>query len=138
MMPNWECYYHIVWATKYRQSLITPDLETLIFSTIKRKSKQLNCPTYAINGTEDHVHIAVTVLPKIAVAEWVRQVKGLSAHEVQDHFSHAETFFKWQKGYSVHTLGKKTLPFVTNYIQKQREHHANDTTEPYLEYIKRI
>lgn len=135
-MPHWECYYHIVWATKHRLPLISGDIESLIISTIRRKSQMLECPIYAINSVEDHIHIAVTVLPKLSVAEWVRQVKGLSAHEAKAYNPDAEIAFHWQTGYSVHTLGKKVLPFVVNYIQRQKEHHRSNTIEPYLEYIE--
>src|SRR5688572_1250152 len=137
-MPHCECYYHIVWATKHRQPLIIPDIEPLIISTIKRKSQSLECPVYAINGIEDHIHVAVTIVPKVSVAEWVRQVKGLSTRETNAHFPDAETSFQWQTGYSVHTVGKKALPFVVGYIRKQKEHHKKNTIEPYLEYIEPV
>lgn len=135
-MPNWECYYHIVWATKYREALITSDVEKIVFAAIKHKSIELDCPIYALNGTVDHVHVAVTIIPKLSISEWVRQVKGLSAHEVRLHFPHADTPFRWQKGYSVHSLGKKALPFAIDYVQNQKEHHADETLEPYLEYME--
>ena len=36
-------------------------------------------PVLAVNGTLDHVHVAVCITPSIAVAEWVRAKVGVKA-----------------------------------------------------------
>ena len=69
-MTFWPCFYHIVWSVKSREKLITPQAEKIIFESIQEKSHELECPVLAINGTEDHIHIAVNVPPKVAVAGW--------------------------------------------------------------------
>lgn len=130
------CYYHIIWATKYRQTIITPQIESVIFEAIKDKSKRFKCQIHAINSAYDHIHVAVTIPPSLAIYEWVRETKGLSAHEVNREFPNLDDIFKWQRGYSVLTFGEKTLPFVVNYIVKQKEHHANGSLEAYLEYLE--
>ena len=89
----------------------------------------------AINMMPDHIHIAVRIPPKIAVAEWIGQVKGLSTHEVNAMFPDLEHPFAWQQGYGVLTFGAKRLPFVIDYIRRQQEHHAADTIEEYLEQM---
>ena len=66
--------------------MITSDIEKVLFQTAKDKSQSLGCPVHAINGVEDHVHVAVSVVPKIAVSEWVRNIKGIKAHEVNARF----------------------------------------------------
>ena len=134
-MPFWRCNYHVIWATQYRQPVITPEMEQLIQSTIKHKSTALECPILAINGISDHVHVAVRIPPKRAPADWVRQVKGLSAHEVNAMFPDLPSMFKWQSGYGILTFGEKHIPFIVDYITGQKEHHANDTFEPYLERV---
>lgn len=65
-------FYHIVWATKNREPLITPAIEAVIFPIVRDKSTELECHLFAINGVADHVHIAVNIPPKLAVSEWVR------------------------------------------------------------------
>jgi putative transposase len=134
-MPFWKCYYHAVWSTAQRQSLLTPQIETVVIETIKRKSNALDCPILAINGTTDHIHIAVSITPGVSVAEWVRSVKGLSTHEINALFPDLSTPFKWQKSYGVLTYGEKLLPFVVAYVENQKQHHANNSTQPYLELM---
>ncbi len=134
-MPYAICYYHIIWATKYRQPLITPAIEKIISDVICAKSQDLSCPIHAINMVSDHIHIAVSIRLSLSVAEWVRQMKSLSSLVVRREFEEMDEPFRWQKSYSVYTFGKKILPFVTNYIENQKINHQNNTLEPYLEYI---
>ncbi|MEM9955858.1 MAG: IS200/IS605 family transposase [Chloroflexota bacterium] len=128
-------YYHVVWATKYRLPLITEQIEPLIFDVIRAKSKQFKSPIHAINAVSDHIHIAVEISQTVALYEWVRQVKAVSSRIVNKEFPHLETRFYWQKSYSIHSFGKKRLPFVTRYIDKQKQHHEQGTLEPYLEQV---
>lgn len=134
-MPYWKCYYHLIWATKHRQQIITADHETFFFEYIPSIATDLNSEIFAINGTSDHIHIAATIPPKIAISEWVKRIKGASSNECNAIFTNSDERFRWQGGYGVLTYGYKRLEYVVNYIYKQKEHHANDTTEAYLEHI---
>ena len=134
-MPHAVVYYHIIWATKYRQELISPQIETVIIDVIGRKSAELKCKIHAINTVPDHIHVAVSIRLSLSVAEWTRQIKSLSSKIIRQEFTNMETEFRWQTSYSVHTFGKKTLPFVVAYIENQKIHHQTGETEPYLEYI---
>jgi putative transposase len=130
------CYYHIIWATKYRQAIITPEIESVAFEAIRAKSQALKCPILGINAAYDHLHIAVSIPPALAVWEWTRDIKGISAFEVNRRFPKLENTFRWQRGYSVLTFGAKNLPIVLAYIEKQKEHHANNSVIAYLEHLE--
>lgn len=134
-MPFWKCYFHIIWTSYQREPLITSQMEQVVFETIKRKSADMSCEIIAINGVADHIHVAVSIPPKVAVAEWVRNVKGLSAHEINERFPNLSTHFRWQNSYGVLTFGAKNLPFVIDYIENQKIHHADQTLQPYLEQV---
>lgn len=134
-MPFVAIYYHIVWSTRGRAEWLTTPIEQIVFTAIREKSAHLECPIYAINGALDHIHIAVRIQPKIAVATWVQQVKGLSTRRVNQMNPDLDEHFRWQNSYSVHTFGTKALPFVVAYIENQKEHHAVGTTEEYLERL---
>jgi putative transposase len=123
-VPYWNCYYRVVWATKYREPILTPAIQTLVYSAIRQKSGELKSPLLALNSVEDHIHIAVSIAPSLAVSSWVGFVKGLSAHAINAAFADLEAPFKWQEGYGVVTFGEKNLHFVQDYIEKQRIHHA--------------
>jgi len=123
-MPYWDCNYHIVWATKYRQPLLTDAIEKLVFHAISEMTVKLRCRLLAINGTVDHIHIAVTMPPSMAVAVWVGKVKGESSHLVNSTYPQLDPPFQWQEGYGVRTFSDSDRQAVLNYIARQKEHHA--------------
>jgi putative transposase len=71
----WRCYYHVIWATKYRAPLITPEIEPIIFGIAHSKSLDAGGKLLAVNAVEDHVHLAATIPPRIALSAWVKQIK---------------------------------------------------------------
>jgi putative transposase len=134
-MPFYAIYYHMVWSTKYRQKTISTAIESSVIASIQAKSEKLNSPVHAINTAYDHIHIAVSIAPAIAVAEWVRNTKAFSSYLINREFTNLENGFYWQTSYGVKTFGLKALPYVADYIVKQKEHHANNSLDDYLEDI---
>ena len=87
----------------------------------------------AVNGIPDHVHVAVSIPPTLTVTDWVKNVKGVSSHEVNNVLAEQAARFRWQSGYGVLTFGTRNLDFVVSYIQKQKQHHANNHLYQLLE-----
>ena len=67
-MPYWQTFYHIVWATKNREPLITPDVEAMIYGLIRSKAIGLGGTVFALNGMSEHVHLVASIPPAIAVS----------------------------------------------------------------------
>ena len=132
-MAYWECYYHIVWATKQRTALIDAQIEPLIYAKLREKSLYCEAPVLGIGGIENHIHVAVCIPPKMAVAEWVRNVKGYITREVNGLFPDREQLFHWQSSYGVLTFGQKQTEYVLNYIDRQKQHHAENHLQARLE-----
>ena len=135
-MPFQVCYYHVVWATKYRQAIITPSIEAVILNTIAEKSIELKSRVYAINTVPDHIHVAVAIAVNISVADWVQRAKGVSSYEVNTMYPDLDPRFGWQAGYGVLTFGEKRLPYVVDYVQRQKERHGINDLEDYLEQME--
>ncbi len=135
-MPFWRCFYHVVWTTKHRAPIISPEHEAVIFEVIRSKTAELGGEVLAVNGVADHVHVAVTIPPSLAVAVWVKRMKGGSARMVNLNMPDAGDHFSWQDGYGVLTFGAKQLDTVMGYIQRQKEHHAANTLMAYLEQVE--
>jgi putative transposase len=134
-MPYSVCYYHVVWATKFRVPTLSNTIEDLIIQSIRQKSEDLKSPIYAINGCYDHLHISVSISLAVAVSDWVKAMKGTSSYLINKSFPNLEERLKWQEGYSVHTFGIKHLDIVNTYIALQKDHHHNQTVINYLEHI---
>ncbi|MBZ0299467.1 MAG: IS200/IS605 family transposase [Anaerolineae bacterium] len=133
-MPYWKCYYHLVWTTKYREPAILPPYEPVIFEAIKQKAQELKCAVLAVNGVDDHVHVAITIAPAVAVATCVGSLKGASSRAVNTNFER-ERRFHWQEGYGVLSFGEKALAAVIDYVERQKEHHARQALNRHLERV---
>ena len=131
-MALWRLYYHLVWATKERQPLITSEREEKLYSYIISKADELGTIIHAIDGIENHIHLVASIPPKISISDFVQKIKGSSTHYI-NHLSSGEDMFGWQRGYGVFSLGRKQLEQAVIYVKNQKEHHLNGTTIASLE-----
>jgi putative transposase len=132
----WWTYYHLVWATKERSPLITPDREPLLYAYIKGKADTIGCMVEAIGVVNDHIHLIASIPPSMSIADFVKQIKGSSAHHLNHRPNHQGETFAWQRGYGVLTLGSKQLPTAIEYVMNQKQHHQEAHTIDALEYIQ--
>lgn len=133
-MPYWKCYYHVIWATKQRQPVITPVVETIILNAVQQKCTEMGCNLLAANTALDHVHVAMSIPPAMAVAEAVANLKGTSSRAVNLALEQEERF-RWQESYGVLTFGERGLAMVCDYIKQQKEHHQAGSLNEYLERL---
>ncbi len=134
----WELYYHIVWRTKDSAAMLTPKVEPLTYKYLTHRALQTTeALVHAIGGIEDHIHMAVSLPPTVEIAKWVGDIKGECSHEI-NHGPCGAGALAWQTGYGVVSFGKRDLPWVVEYIKRQREHHAAGRIEDRLERITQI
>jgi len=133
-MPYWKLFYHFVWATKRREPLILPEFEADLYAIIATKVKEMGGIVHAIGGMEEHIHLATSIPPKLAIATFIGEVKGNSSHFV-NHTVHPEFKFYWQDEYGVLSFSEKNLPAIVRYIKNQKKHHAEHNLNDALEKI---
>ena len=133
-MPYWQLYYHIVWGTKRRLPLITPEIEPVIHGFLRRKAADLGGTVFASNGMMDHVHMAVAIPPRISVAKFVGQIKGAASTQLNKS-GLIEPVFRWQEEYGVFSFDRKRLPNFIAYVDQQKQHHADATMLKVLELM---
>jgi len=131
-MPYCQLFYHLVWATRGREPLLTAEIEPIIYGFLRGKAVQLGAQVFALNGIEDHVHMVVSVPPSIAIATFVGQVKATAATRFNKTRTDHPPFF-WQQEYGVFSLDSKRLPRLVDYVLEQKEHHRRGTVIPILE-----
>jgi len=133
-MPFWRTYYHIVWATKERLPLLDEQVESALYSYLDLKVRELEVQVYAMNGERDHVHLVVSIPPKHSVASVVKKLKGSSSHHI-NQLGITDRAFAWQRGYGVLTVGERHLEAAISYVERQKEHHRDQTTNRWLEHV---
>ncbi|MFM8005102.1 MAG: IS200/IS605 family transposase, partial [Dolichospermum sp.] len=72
-MALWRLYYHLVWATKERQPLITSEREGKLYGYIISKADELDTIIHAIDGIENHIHLVASIPPKISISDFVQK-----------------------------------------------------------------
>jgi len=125
-MAYWRLHYHLVWATYKREPFIDAACEKVIYGTLYGKAKELGLIIHGAGNIEDHVHVVVSIPPKLSIADCVRHFKGASSRAVTRTLQ-SETEFKWQEGYGAISLGERSLPTVIAYANNQKQHHRDGT-----------
>ncbi|HEX3723484.1 MAG TPA: IS200/IS605 family transposase [Nitrolancea sp.] len=131
-MSWWTLFFHLVWATRGRERLITQALEPMIHRQLREIAQHHGIGVYAVEGVEDHVHMAVSIPPSLSVAAAIKRIKGASSHAINQAVDEA---FGWQGEYGVDTFSERHLPRVIAYIDNQHRHHAEKTLWPSIEEI---
>lgn len=122
-MPYCQLYYHLVWSTRNREPWITRDVEPTIHGRLRAKAIGLGAELYALDGIEDHVHMVVSIPARLAVAEFIGQVKGATSTWINKN-GLFDFRFKWQAEYGAFSIEKHRLHHYVSYVEKQKQHHA--------------
>jgi putative transposase len=130
-MPYWRLFYHAVWGTKNRLELIDPAWEKDLYGYIWGKATSFECIPHAINGMPDHIHVVVSIPPKLCIATLVGKLKGASSHHINQRY--AGGAFLWQAEYGIFSFSEKSLSGVVAYVNNQKKHHADKTLKAELE-----
>ena len=119
-----EIFLHFNWHTKGDQTLLNPAVEKFAHNYIANKCRGIKGVYFhGVGGTETHIHLAVRIEPFICPSEMVHALKGSCSHDTNEHFQ--KKVLDWQRGYGVVSFGKLQLPWVLEYIRKQKERRAN-------------
>ena len=117
--------YHIVFTPKYRRKIIynqyRKDLGEILRQLCHYKGVEL------IEGhmMPDHVHMLVSIPPKISISSFMGYLKGKSALMMFD--KHANLKYKfgnrhfWAEGYFVSSVGLNEAT-IRKYIEEQEKH----------------
>ena len=133
-MPYHKLYYHFIWATKRREPIILPEFEANLHNIIVTKTVEMGGIVHALDGIEDHVHLATSLPPKIAPSTFIGEIKGNSSHFVNHTILPGFKFY-WQSEFAVLSFAERNLPAIVRYIKNQKQHHAQNTLNDALEKI---
>ena len=122
---KWMCKYHIVFTPKYRRKMIYNQYREDVREIIKQLCSYKGVEILGGNVMSDHVHILVSILPKMSVSSFMGYLKEKSALMMFDR--HANLKYKfgnrhfWSEGYYVSTVGLNEA-VIKKYIQDQEKY----------------
>ena len=122
---KWLCKYHIVFAPKYRRRVIYNQYRESLGEILRQLCSYKGVEIIEGQLMPDHVHMLVSIPPKINVASFMGYLKGKSSLMVFD--KHANLKYKfgnrkfWAEGYYVSTVGLNEAT-IAKYIREQEQH----------------
>jgi putative transposase len=128
--------YHIVFSTKERRPLITPEYEPRLYEYIGGTIRGLGGVSLELNGTADHVHLLAKLRPDRALSDVLRKLKAHATGWMHDVFP-ALKDFSWQRGYGAFTVSQSNVEEIRNYLRRQKEHHAKISfRDEFIQFLK--
>ena len=119
---TWNCKYHIVFAPKYRRQVIYGKIKGDIGQIIRKLCEWKGVEIIEAEACPDHIHMLVSIPPKISVSSFMGYLKGKSSLMIFD--KHANMKYRcgnrefWCRGYYVDTVGKNKKA-IAEYIRNQ-------------------
>ena len=118
--------YHIVWSTKYRRKVLTPNIENRLKEILIDVGKQKGFEIEEIEvGSQDHVHVLVSAIPKISISYIAKMMKGISGRLLLKEFPEITKELwndeLWNPSYYVETIGSISEEAIRQYIQNQEK-----------------
>jgi putative transposase len=115
---------HLVFSTKHRQPLITPEKRTSMFGYLGSTLNGLGCSVIITGGMADHVHLLFVLKRTLSISEVVEELKKESSKWAKTEIHPG---FYWQAGYGAFSVSPSMVEKVRIYIETQEEHHQKMT-----------
>jgi len=117
-----RCTFHVVWCTKYRRKLLTPEVEARLKQIATEVAEETRCNIREMEGGLDHFHMLVDCDPQFGIHRFVKAVKGRSSRLLRQEFSPLRTRVPtlWTNSYFVATVGGAPLTVIKQYIENQK------------------
>ena len=106
----YKCDYHIVWVPKYRLRIMRGEIKELVEKDIRMLCEWRSSEVLELNVQEDHVHLVVSVPPKISISKLMGTLKRKIAIKLFKSYPQLKekpywgNHF-WARGYFVSTVG---------------------------------
>jgi putative transposase len=121
---KWQCKYHVIFIRKYRRKKLYGVVRRELGAVFHRLANQKECEIIEGHIMPDHVHMLISIPPKLAVSSVVGYLKGKSAIHVARHVLKRERNYAgqrlWARGFFVDSVGRNT-EVIKRYIREQEQ-----------------
>ncbi len=120
---------HLVWITKYRYRVLTPEIGLRLRELIRQSCEAHDIEIISGRVSKDHVHLYISYPPDLAVSEIVRRLKGRSSRRIQEEFPQLGKQYWgrhfWAIGYAAFSSGHVTDEMIREYLKQHDQHPAH-------------
>jgi putative transposase len=119
-----ECKYHVVIVPKYRRKALFGHVRKRLGNIFRQLCRQKEIELVEGHALLDHVHMVLSIPPKLSVAMAVGYLKGKSAIPIHREALNVKQGFTgkhfWSRGYCVSTVGLDEQ-MIRAYVKKQED-----------------
>jgi putative transposase len=106
----YKCDYYILWVPKYRYRILKGVVKELVTGDIRVLCERKSCEVLELNVQDNHVHLLVSVPPRLAMSKLMGTLKGKIAIKLFRSYPNLKKKPYWGKrfwarGYFVNTVG---------------------------------
>ena len=138
---KWNCKYHVVFAPKYRRQVIYGKLRLEIGKILRQLCAYKGVEIIEAEACPDHIHMLISIPPKISVSSFMGYLKGKSSLMIFDKFANLKYRYGnrrfWCEGFYVDTVGRNKKA-IEEYIKHQLDEDIaldNQTTKEYVDLV---
>jgi putative transposase len=121
---KWECKYHVVVVPKYRKKALFGKLRRAIGGILRDLCRQKDVELVEGKAMPDHIHMVLSVPPRLSIAMVIGFLKGKSAIRIHRELEKTRgTLFGrsfWSRGYCVSTVGLDEAA-IRKYVREQEK-----------------
>lgn len=115
---------HLVFVTKYRRGVFTKAMLDRTKEIMEETFQQIDCELLEFGGEHNHIHMMISIHPKVAVSNLVSKLKGKSSYMLRrEYWDRIKTMLWgnhfWSPSYCVVSCGGASLDVVKQYIESQ-------------------
>ncbi len=128
---------HYVFSTKERHKSISPEVREKLWPYLGGIARENDMTALAIGGTDDHVHILVSLPSTLSTSKAIQFLKAGSSKWIHEAFP-THQFFAWQEGYGAFSVSISGIADTVAYINAQADHHKTRSfQEEFIAFLER-
>ena len=125
---TWNCKYHIVFAPKYRRKVFFNQKRLEVGAILRSLCEWKEVEIIEAEVCPDHVHMLVSIPPKLSVSGFMGYLKGKSSILIYQKYANMKFKYRnrefWCRGYYVDTVGKnkkQIQEYIANQLKEDKE-----------------
>ncbi len=125
--------YHIIWTPKYRFRVLSGPIKELLENDLKMLCEWKHSEIIELNILPDHIHIIVSIPPKVSVSVLMGILKGKTAIKIFKSYPALKkkpywgNHF-WARGYCSSTIGFDEEQ-IRKYVKYQEEEEKREESQ---------
>jgi putative transposase len=123
-----QSIFHIAFSTFNQEEVITKNGQRILFKYIWELLKKRNCDLYRINGTSNHLHLAIQLDPLVPLDGLVKDIQNSTTTFISESRIFPD-FAGWQEGYYAFSISYSNKAKLIEFIKSQEEIHSSISFE---------